>query len=85
MQGQAVKPRARTDTREIAADITARIEQFRPHCLGIDAQGWAEVETFVAIALRVLAKTNPSKIRDAAMIEELKARFDGRGVYEDEQ
>lgn len=24
----------------------------------------AEVETFVAIALRVLAKTNPSKVRD---------------------
>ena len=74
--------RARTDVTQIAADITERVALFRPHCVPFDAQAWAEVETFIAIALRVMAKTNPSKIRDAAMIEEMKARMDGRGVYE---
>jgi hypothetical protein len=29
-----------------------------------------------------MAKTNPSKLRDAAMIEEIKARLDGREVLE---
>ena len=76
--------RARTDISRLAADIAARIEAFRPVCVPVDAQGWAEVETFVAVALRVFAKTNPSKLRDAAMAEEIKARLDGRGVYEDE-
>ena len=45
-------------------------------------QAWAEIETFCAISLRVMAKTNPSKLRDAAMIEEIKARMHGREVLE---
>lgn len=76
------RARARTDTREIAADIVQRIERFRPHCVAIDEAAWADIETFVAVALRVMAKTNPSRIRDAAMIEEISARMDGRGVIE---
>jgi hypothetical protein len=43
---------------------------------------WAEIETFCAIALRVMAKTNPSKLRDAAMAEEIRARVEGREVIE---
>ena len=43
---------------------------------------WAQIETFCAIALRVFAKTNPSKLRDAAMAEEIKARMQGREVLE---
>lgn len=43
----------------------------------------AHIETFCAIAIRVLRKTNPSKIRDAAMAEEISARLDGRGVIEE--
>lgn len=43
----------------------------------IQAIGWgdeerAELETFIAIALHVLKKTNPSKIREAARIVELR-------------
>lgn len=39
--------------------------------------GWgdderAEIETFVAVALEVFRKTNPSKLRDAARIVELR-------------
>lgn len=46
-------------------------------------QAWAEIETFCAIALRVMAKTNPSKLRDAAMAEEIKARIEGREVLDE--
>ncbi len=38
------------------------------------------IETFVAIALRVMKRTNPSKIRDAARTVEIQARLDGRPV-----
>lgn len=82
-QGAEAMTRARTDMSQIAADIVARVEAFRPVCVPVDAQAWAEIETFIAVALRVMGKTNPSKIRDAAMAEEIKARMDGRGVYED--
>ena len=43
---------------------------------------WAQIETFCAIAMRVFSKTNPSKLRDAAMAEEIKARIQGREVLE---
>ena len=72
--------RARPDIGELSRDVVARIEQFRPHCAPIDEGGWYEIESFVAIALRVFAKTNPSKLRDAAMIEEIKARIEGRAL-----
>lgn len=43
----------------------------------LEAIGWGdeergELEVFVAIALHVLKKTNPSKIRDAARVVELR-------------
>lgn len=74
--------RARTDISEISRDLVASIEHFRPHCVAIYEDRWATIETFVAVALRVMARTNPSKIRDAAMVEEIKARMDGRGVID---
>lgn len=43
----------------------------------------AWLETFAAISLRVMKKANPSKLRDAARAEEIKARIDGRPVLED--
>lgn len=43
----------------------------------------AWMETFAAISLRVMQKTNPSKIRGAAIAEEIKARIHGRAVLED--
>ena len=36
--------------------------------------------SFVDVALRVMRKTNPSKIRDCAMTVEIKARMDGLPV-----
>ena len=38
------------------------------------------VETFCAVALRVMAKINPSKVRDCARTVEIKARMDGTPV-----
>lgn len=40
--------------------------------------GWgdderAELETFIAVAIEVMKKTNPSKVRDAARIVELRS------------
>lgn len=43
----------------------------------------AWLETFAAISMRIMGKTNPSKIRDAARAEEIKARMNGRQVLED--
>lgn len=42
----------------------------------------ARLETFTAIAVRVMRQTNPSKLRDAARTEEIKARLDGRPIIE---
>jgi hypothetical protein len=64
-------------------DLTYTLERLdklkdeRMKATFIEAIGWgdeerAELETFVAIALHVLKKTNPSKIRDAARIVELR-------------
>jgi hypothetical protein len=47
-------------------------------------RAWAGVETFCAVALRIIAKTNPSKIRDEARTTEIGARFSGRPVLADE-
>ena len=40
------------------------------------------IETFVAIALEVFAVTNPSKLRDAMRVVEIRARIDGKKVFE---
>lgn len=37
------------------------------------ADAWATVETFCAVSLRVLATTNPSKVRSAAVTVEISA------------
>ena len=76
--------RARTDTREIASDIRAAVERLRPVLAAEDQAAWAEVETFIAIALKVFAKTNPSKLRDAAMAVEIHARMTGIECLDDQ-
>ena len=38
------------------------------------------IETFVAIALRVFVKTNPSKLRDVMRTVEIQARIDHKEV-----
>lgn len=41
------------------------------------------VECFVAVALRVMKKTNPSKVRSCARTVEIQARMDGKPVLRD--
>jgi hypothetical protein len=77
------RPRARTETSTIATDIVAAVGRLRPVAASHDEAAWAEIETFIAISLRVLAKTNPSKVRDAAMAVEIQARMKGIEVLDD--
>lgn len=49
-----------------------------------EGEALASVETFVAIALRVMSTVNASKIKDAMMVVEIQARMDGRYVFEGE-
>ncbi len=74
--------RAKSDVGEITADLVAALRDIRQYIPPEGEDSLAHVETFCAIALRVLRKTNPSKLRDAAMAEEIKARIDGREVIE---
>lgn len=41
---------------------------------------WAEVETFCALSLRIMAKTNLSKIKSELMTVEISARLAGHTV-----
>lgn len=76
-----MKGRAKTDVTEIRRDIVASLGVIRP-LLDLENEdikhAWAEVETFCAVSLAVLAKTNPSKIKSEAMTVEIRARMDGR-------
>lgn len=74
-------PRARTDIADISADLLRDLGAVRAD---LDARGalaadspladaFAGVETFCAIALRVLAKTNPSKLRSEAITVEIQS------------
>jgi hypothetical protein len=80
-----MKGRARTNITEIRADIVAAIDRIRPLLDLQDPQveaDWAHIETFTAVALAVLAKTNPSKIKSEAMTVEIRARMDGKECLE---
>lgn len=70
---------------EIRVDIVSAIGRIRSLLDLQDPQvqsDWAQVETFTAISLAVLAKTNPSKIRSEAMTVEIRARMDGKKCLE---
>lgn len=58
---------------EVTGDYTRPISKRAEHAL-------AHIETFAAVSIRIMRQTNPSKIRDAARIEEIKAHMDGREV-----
>ena len=66
---------SRTNISEIAADIVSAVDRLRPIAAQTDERAWAEIETFIAIALKVFSKTNPSKLRDAARTIEIQARL----------
>jgi hypothetical protein len=73
--------RARSDVRTLDADITGSLLVLRANLNaddGSDADtALAEVETFIAVALRVFSKTNPGKLRSEARNVEIQARLDG--------
>ena len=64
--------------RDITSDLKILTENIMPTIESMDAM--CAIETFIAVALRVMTKTNPSKIKDAARTEEIKARIDGRPI-----
>lgn len=79
--------RARTDIQTINDDLQENLKYFRERfqrAKNPEAdKRWTEIETFCAIAIRVMAKTNPSKIRDVARTLEIAVRIHGGEVMED--
>jgi hypothetical protein len=76
--------RASTDMDETARELAEHLATLR-RVLAPDDDGPVDtalcsVETFCAVALRVMRKTNPSKIRSEARTVEIKARLDGTPV-----
>lgn len=74
LQVRASLPR---DELEYVAIVVEKLKDERFKACVAELIGWsdddrAELETFIAIALEVMAKTNPSKLRDCARNVELK-------------
>jgi len=80
----ATAPRERRNRADLAntpADVGADLKALRAALAPTDGSpedlALSRLETFAAVAVRVMLKTNPSKIRDAARTVEIKARLDG--------
>jgi hypothetical protein len=73
----------RTDMDETARELAQELTHLRERLEAADLldattdYALCSVETYCAVALRVMKKTNPSKIRDCARTVEIKARMDG--------
>ncbi len=69
----------KTDIRSIDADITASLAVIRGALSPAEGtpmdDAMVTVETFAAVALRVMAKTNASKVRSEARNVEIQARL----------
>lgn len=64
----------RCNVSEIGQEMIAALGVLRDHIKDSDEtvkDAFASIETHVAVTLRVLAKTNPSKIKDAARTVEI--------------
>ena len=77
--------RASSDVAEIDADLTAALLVIRKALGDIEDESEVDialcsVETFAAVALRVMRRTNPSQLRDCARHVEIKGRLDGLPV-----
>lgn len=76
----------RSDVTEIDAEITEAVRVLREALKPDDGTevdtALCSVETFIVIALRVFAKTNPSKLRSETRTVEIKARLDGIPVIQ---
>lgn len=67
---------------EYLVETVAKLKDERLKACVAELIGWgdedrAEIETFVAIALEVMKKTNISKLREAAMTVELRYHMKG--------
>jgi hypothetical protein len=71
----------KTDMDSVDRDIAAALTTMRERLYLPDGSpqeiALCEIETFCAIAIRVMRKTNPSKLRSEARTFEIKARLDG--------
>ena len=68
------KLRARTNITEMRNDLIAQLYLLRDALPGMTPEqrdALAGVETFCAVSLRIIAKTNPSKVRSEAMTTEI--------------
>lgn len=76
--------RAFTHMGEIEGDLVRALATIRAALKPQDGtpedDALTHVESFAAVALRVMKQTNPSKIRSCAMTEEIKARIEGRAA-----
>lgn len=66
---------ARINVLEMANDIVEALSTVRAALPPAEQTGdaMATLETFTAVALRIIAKTNPSKVRDVARAVEIQA------------
>ena len=75
---------ARTDMNETEREMVAALKIIREALKPVDDTdedtALCVLECFVAVALRVMKKTNPSKVRDCARTVEIQARMDGKPV-----
>jgi hypothetical protein len=66
----------RTNIKDISTDIIKELgvlrEALAPQMHEVE-DAWATVETFIAVSLRLMAKTNPSKIKSVAMTVEIQS------------
>lgn len=67
---------------EYLVETVAKLKDERLKACVAELIGWgdedrAEIETFVAIAIEVMKKTNVSKLREAAMTVELRYHMKG--------
>ena len=73
--------RNRADLAETERELDANLRAIRAALAPADGSpedaALSGVETFCALAMRVLKKTNPSKIRSEAVTLEIKCRADG--------
>lgn len=64
------------ETRDLCAALEAIRNALEP-MTDETLNAFASIETFCDVALRLMAKTNPSKLRDVARTVEIRARMDG--------
>jgi len=73
--------RAMSYVQAVEDDLTAALKTIREALKPTDDtpedHAMCAVETFAAIAIRVLKKTNPSKLRSEARTVEIRCRMDG--------